>query len=446
MALININSGSEIAAKMLTAKEGDVISINADMTVPGDLYMNRGTTLKLNGHNVKISDSSRRGFQMTPGTKILDGKIIVRDGGWGFYSYEEGSDFYVEGINIEGGVGFKFGGGNNLRQKNITVKDVVVKGGTQAGTVCDMGPSMVENVLIDGLFTTSTQNENATWADGIAIEYGIGPIVVQNSHIGKVGGDGIDIKSGNIYCRNVVVQESMRQPFKFWGRQGEDIFLEHCMSTNCGYNNFCGVGNIKIIDSHFEGGILDASAFNLGSDHPYPNPVPINRYGLPDDYGSGWSKIYCKNTNFIRKSGSATLISCMPDVDITFDSCKFFQKNHYGVFIGNYYLMEYDAKEGHFERLYKYDQYKDIKPVFINPMWSDVPTPDPIEWLKAGRVGDVVIPPIVVPPPVVVPPTAEQRLALLEKEVRELSKYVNERLDTYIVNNEERWKRLKGSI
>lgn len=370
---------------------GDTVLVTADMALPCDTACLPGVVYDLGGKTISLplygsGPGPYRGLLLNSNVTLKNGTI--RGGWWGAYSGYSVKNVTVQDITFDQcKCALKIGAWSGATpNEGITLRNLRINTVNDPWTIIDIGPGSVKGLLVENVWSgaTITADANSTSSDGIAVECALDTPVFRNVHIDGATGDGLDVKGAAIF-EDVTLINVRRNGLKAWGLKDTPSRFLRCAVLGTGYNSMCNAGNVEITDSYFEGGTLDSSAFAFGANKVY-DPNAVDQFGHPNTYGAGGVVARVTNTSFIRRAGTANLLTAeanvVPKADVVFTNCQFWNPTHPNLYVGPPQSIVY-PKTG-----------MTNWPVnFITCTYNDKPAP--VVWTK----GTVTLPPEPPKPP-----------------------------------------------
>lgn len=422
---IPVGTAAEYLAATKLINPDRVITATTDITfTAGDIPIPDGWTFDLGGNTVTLPDmlkepTKRRGFALGNGASLVNGTIV--NGGWVAYRFEGASrPIVMRGINAKNCQGLiKLGAGNSGITENVTIEDCTAELTAAPGTIIDLGPGPVRDVVIRNVRTKCVYDPAATntGSDGIGIETALGSVLIDGVVLDGCLGDAFDVKGAAVIKNSWAINAS-RQAFKIWGRKDRESVLDACAAINCGFGSMVNAGRVTVRNCYLQGGWRDNYALMLGAGKAY-DPTLRDQWGNPNDYGCGGVDAVIKYSAFIQRRGVSRLIEAEKEntstgvraANVTFDGCQFYLPTHPHLVIGPWVQFVDTAKVG------KWDVH------ITNSTYGDVPDPVPP---TGPPVTPPVDPPVVIPPidppvdPPVVDPPVDDPLTELATVVAEL--------------------------
>ncbi|MCA1594109.1 MAG: DUF4214 domain-containing protein [Acidobacteria bacterium] len=237
---------------------------------PGESAVLDGAGLNIR-HAVTITDQD---FVTVEGLTIRD---YSRDGsysGFGVVVWDDGDNVTLRDLEIYNvGIPIKIAanGGAAVRS-SLTIENIKAHDYPSAGI--DIGPGLVEDVVIRNVNLSGVTAGNDTGSDGIAVERG-NRILVEDAVIRGHLGDGCDLKADNATVRRVDVRGHARNGIKLWGANET---IESCWVAasrfGLGALILPGAGPYVIRNSVFLG-----TGGESGGSNSYT--IELGRYGAP---------------------------------------------------------------------------------------------------------------------------------------------------------------------
>lgn len=364
----NVSSPSDYNNAMKSAKKGDTVLLKANITMPCDTPVTAGVTLDLGGKTITLPDKLPDG-RGSRGISVEGGGITIRNGRidngkWAIYAFFPASDYLFEDLRITRTKTFlKMGAAGKGVTKNITVNRVIVECDDNPWTILDIGPGSSSNVTIKNFYSKARVKNDDTGSDGIGIELALDPVTLDNVHIDGCSGDAIDIK-GSAHISNSIVTNAVRQAFKIWGLKEFPSSMTNCIAVNNGFHSMANAGDVTLTDCYFEAGTKECPAIDFGAGKKCGD---IDIHGVPDIYGCGGVTVTATRCRFIRRGGSAYLVSAENwpvAAKVKYIDCSFWNPTHPNLHVGAVTALKAAAQQG-------------IWPSeFVNCKYEDVPAPD----------------------------------------------------------------------